>query len=211
MRVRSQKAEAKREEILQAALKIFHRKSYHGTSMQDIADAVGMYKGSLYHHIDNKEQVLLEIVRKELDEIIEGLEQTCAGASRFEDKLRSAIQHHIRHTVLHTDFLAVLLENTQHLSEEYRKPIVAQQHRYEKIFIDILENGIRSGDCHPVDVKVVAFGILGMCNWVYRWYSNEGPRTSDEIAVAFFQVLMSGLKRDKDVAEPQIGSKAVRS
>lgn len=194
LKARSKKAEAKREEILQAATKLLREKGYHGTSMQDIADAVGLYKGSLYQHIDNKEDVVYEIIFEGLKATTDALEQTCATASTFDEKLRLAILHHIRHTALHTDTLAVLLENTKHLSKERQMPIIEQQHRYEKNFIDILEGGISAGEFRPVHVKVVAFAIMGMCNWVYRWYSSHGSLSSDQIAQIFYDLIIRGLR-----------------
>lgn len=193
----SRKADEKREEILRTARKIIHQKGYHGTKMQDIADAVGMYKGSLYHHVDKKEDIILEIINDGLTNIIDGLEESCTASSTYEGKLKAAIRYHIRHTAHNTDTLAVLLENTKHLPPEHQAPIIEQQHRYENVFIDILEKGIEAGEFKPVDVKIVAFGILGMCNWVYRWYSADGRRTADEIADIYFQFAMSGLRRDE--------------
>lgn len=207
LRPRSRKAEARREEILQAATRIIHQKGYHGTSMQDIADAVGLYKGSLYQHITNKEDLLFDIMFEGLKTTTDALEQVCANASSFEEKLRLAIDHHIRHTALHTDILAVLLENTKHLSEDRRLPIIEQQHRYEKNIIEILEGGIRAGEFRPVDVKAVAFAILGMCNWVYRWYSSSGRLSPEEIAEVFYDFVFRGLR--PSAAEP--ASKTIES
>ncbi len=163
--------------------------------MQDIADAVGLYKGSLYQHIDNKEDVVFEIIFEGLKATVDALEQTCAAASTFHEKLRQAINHNIRYTATHVDVLAVLLENTKHLSKERQAPIIGQQHRYEKIFIDILENGIRAGEFRPVNVKAAAFAIIGMCNWVYRWYSSGGSLSADEVAQIFYDLIDVGLRK----------------
>lgn len=194
MKARSKKAEARREEILRAATKILRDKGYHGTSMQDIADAVGMYKGSLYQHIDNKEDVAYEIILEGLKNTVDVLEQSCATASTFSEKLRLAVEHNIRYTALNRDVLAVMLENTKHLSKERREPIVEQQHRYEKNFIDILEGGIKAGEFRQVDTKVVAFAIIGMCNWVYRWYSSEGKLSADQLAQIHCDFILKALQ-----------------
>jgi len=162
--------------------------------VQDIADALGLHKGSLHQHIDNKEDVVYEIIIEALTTTTDVPEQTCAAASTFAEKLRLAIDHHIRFTAVNHDALAVTLENTKHLSEERRLPIIEQQHRYEKSFIDILEGGIRAGEFRPVDVKVVAFAIIGVCNWVYRWYSSEGRLSSDEIAQIHYDFVFSVLQ-----------------
>lgn len=195
MKARSKKAEARREEILQAATKILRQKGYHGTSMQDIADAVGLYKGSLYQHIENKEDVVYEIILDGVRGTTDELEEACAEATTFDEKLRLAILHHIRYTARNTDILAVLLENSKHLSPERQGPVTELQHRYEQNFVDILEGGVSAGEFRPVDAKVVAFAILGMCNWVYRWYSHGGRWSPDEIAQIFYDVVARGLRR----------------
>ena len=194
LKVRSQRAEAKRQEIIEAAKKILQEKGYHGTSMRDIAEAVGLVKASLYQHITSKEDMVCEIMLEGVREFAANLEQACTQSSTYTEKLRSAIHYHTRHTVLNTDVLAVLLENTKHLSEGQRAKVIDEQHRIEKIFTDILEGGIRAGEFRPVDVKVAAFAILGMCNWMYRWYSEKGSRSQEAIADIFYSLTIQGLR-----------------
>jgi TetR/AcrR family transcriptional regulator, cholesterol catabolism regulator len=83
------------EEIIAAAAKVFQTKGYHAATVQDIADAVGILKGSLYHHVKSKEDLLYLIVKEPIARIYERMSEIVAGDLPAEEKLRSAIRAHL--------------------------------------------------------------------------------------------------------------------
>lgn len=197
--VASDKTRVTPGELRKVASRLFKEKGYHGTSMQDIADAVGLYKGSLYHHILSKEHLLFLVVSSALEQTAESLAAICKLDIPALEKLRRAISHHIRYSVAYQSDLAVLLEDTKHLSQSYHREIVAQQHRYEQYFGEILEEGMRCEVFRRINVRMATFTILGMCNWIYRWYSPSGPLSPDEISDFFFEFVYRALRQDAPV------------
>jgi AcrR family transcriptional regulator len=190
---RRRSGEVRRQEVVEAASKLFREKGYHGTSMQDIGDAVGIYKGSLYEHITSKEDLLFAVIGGGLEWTTSRLE--AIGNSQLSplEKLKEAVKHHINATATLQDVVGVLLEDAKHLSGAKRRSVVKLQERYEEIIQQILEDGIRAGQFRPCDVKIVSFAILGMCNWIYRWYSEQGRLTPEEIARVFTDFILQGI------------------
>ena len=194
--IASEKTRITPAELRKVASNLFKEKGYHGTSMQDIADAVGLYKGSLYHHIPSKEHLLFLVVSSALEQTAQSLASICELDVSPLEKLKRAISHHVHYSVSYQSDLSVLLEDTKHLSPSYRREIVAQQHRYEQHFGEILEEGMRLGVFREMNVRMATFSILGMCNWIYRWYSPAGPMSPDEISDFFFDFVYHALKQD---------------
>lgn len=181
-------------QINDAAIKLFRKKNYHGTSMQDIADEVGLYRGSLYHYINSKEEILFRIVERSISRYGEGLSKIQAEDISATEKLRKAIYLHVQLVVKHQPEHAILVEDTKQLSEEYLENIRNVQKHYEGIFQNIIEEGVKKEEFKEMHPKVI-FAILGMMNWVYRWYSENGELSPDEIAALFGDLILTGLSK----------------
>lgn len=185
--------EARQDQILLAARRLFREKGYRGTSMQDIGDAVGLQKGSLYLHISSKEDLLFQIVDATHREIATGLDAIYQSQVPPSEKLRQAIKHHTLFVARNRDALWVLTEDARHLSPPRRKLIAVELKRYEDIFDTIIEDGIRSGEFRPVNTKITSFAVLGMCNWLYRWYSGTGSMRAEQIAEVLADLVLVSL------------------
>lgn len=185
--------EIRQEQIFLAARRLFREKGYHGTTMQDIADAVRLQKGSLYLHIASKEDLLFHIVSAGVESTLRELEEINRLPLPPCEKLKEAVRHHIAFTASEKDTLGVLLEDARHLSPGRNKLIAGQLKRYEEIFESILEEGMRIGEFRPMDVKVVSFAFLGMCNWLYRWYSTSGRLAPGQISNIFVNLILGSL------------------
>jgi len=176
-----------------AARRLFRQKGYRGTSMQDIADAVRLQKGSLYLHINSKEDLLFQIVNTATQELLAGLEALYQLPLSPYEKLKEAIRHHTVSIARDQDALSVMLEDTRHLGAEKRRLINGQFKRYTEVFASIIEQGMRTGEFRRLDVRVASFAILGMCNWLYRWYSRSGPLPAEDIAGVFTDIILVSL------------------
>lgn len=184
-------------EIIDTAIKLFRKKNYHGTSMQDIAEAVGIYRGSLYHYINSKEEILYQIVERPVSKGMEALKRIQEEDLPPVQKLRRAMEYHVRYSVEHQAVVAIMLEDTKHLSENLQKQIRQAQKRYEDTFYNIIKEGIENGDFRKLDPKIVTFAILGMTNWMYRWYTADGKFSADEVVGQFLDMTLNGLLADK--------------
>ncbi len=174
--------EGMRSRILRAAAALFHEQGFERTSMQEIARAVGLTKGSLYHHIRGKQALLYEILQHTLDRSLPNLERIAAAPLPAAERLRQAVRLHVLTLVHDRDNVACFIEEGRSLAAEHRDTHVANRDRYEGMFRRIIDDGIRAGEFAPTDVRLAGFAVLGMVNWMVRWYRPDGRQSAEEIA-----------------------------
>jgi len=184
-----------RERILRAAAFLFRKKGFKGTSMREIAEIVGINKSSLYHHIRSKQALLYEILEHTVDKAIGRLERIARSDLPPSERLRLAVENHVTHLIEDLDNVACFIEEGKALAPERMRAYIAKRDRYEGFFRQVIEEGIRAGEFRPADVKLAGFAVLGMCNWVARWYRADGGYTGEEIATSFSEFALRGLLR----------------
>jgi AcrR family transcriptional regulator len=185
------------ERIFAEAVRMFKQKGYHATSMQDIADAVGLQKGSLYHYIASKEELLTKIFERGTGALTKELEAIVASADSPVVKLRRAIQAHLIALCDQLDIYTVYLSEQRALSNRLNARVRAEAELHARLLEKIIQQGIASGDLREIDAKMAAHGILGMCNWLHQWYSPAGRLAPQEIAEIFSDLAIDGLAATK--------------
>jgi TetR/AcrR family transcriptional regulator, cholesterol catabolism regulator len=193
----TQPAPHARQTILDVATDLFAEKGYTGTTMRDIAAAVGILPGSLYAHIDGKETILIELVEAATDRSL-AIESEIVDASEPADvRLRRAIKEHIEAVAENPKRALVLEHQWRYLTGANRKRIIAKRRRYENGFTQIMEDGIASGVFSKhLDVRLTVLTILGALNWVPEWYKPSGKATPAEIGDRLTDTLLTGLVKD---------------
>jgi AcrR family transcriptional regulator len=187
-----------RSDIIQAAAQIFRQKGYHGTSMQDIADAVHLQKASLYHHVSGKQEILVDILDRALDLLIEDIEEVAKSEIKPEEKVRQAMQAYVGRLTEDTDLAAVLMQEHRSLADDLHAAHIARRDRLESIWREILREGTKSGDFRPTDEVITTFAILGVLNWMISWYQPGGRLSAEEIANQFGDIFLIGLRNGRD-------------
>lgn len=185
----------KDEQIFAEAVRIFREKGFHATSVQDIADAVGLQKGSLYHYISSKDELLFKIFQRSTGALTRQLEQIAASDDPPTDKLRRAIEAHLTALCEQLDIYTVYLSERRSLSARNHSKVRAEAARHAELLQRIIQEGVATGDFRAVDGKMAAHAILGMCNWLYQWYSPHGRLSPGEIAQVFADLAIDGLVR----------------
>jgi AcrR family transcriptional regulator len=180
-------------EIVEAAARIFREKGYHAASMQDIAEAVGLLKGSLYHHISSKQHLLLEILESGMQMATEAIEGIACADLPPADKLRLAITRHIELIAGNLDQATVSIIETRALKPEQHRRVLAQRDHFEGLFRQILQEGVDAGVFRLVDTTLVTFALMGMHNWLILWYREDGRLSPPEIAAVFADMVLNGL------------------
>jgi TetR/AcrR family transcriptional regulator, cholesterol catabolism regulator len=183
---------ARRSELTREAAKLFARKGYHGTSIGDIADALGVQKGSLYSHIASKEDLLYETMRDgaaafhgALDAIPEALPAT--------EKIRLALRGHLRVVAEQLDVATVFVQEWRYLEGARREEIVAERRRYEERIRDLFSEGRELSELRAdLDESVAALLLLSAANWAYTWL--QPGRNTDELADRFYALLVDGMR-----------------
>lgn len=182
-----------REEILAAAAQIFREKGYHATSMQDIAEAVHLQKGSLYHHIRSKEEILASLLDRALDLLIQSMQEVMASPLSIEEKLRAAMRMYADNIAVHSDLAAVLLLEYRNLSPRLRARHMGRRDRFEALWRELIRQGMQQGVFRTSDEKLVALAILGVQNWMLTWYRPEGALSAVELSNRFADLFLNGL------------------
>lgn len=182
-----------REEILAAAAQIFREKGYHATSMQDIAGAVHLQKGSLYHHIRSKEEILASLLDRALDLLIQSMQEVMASPLSIEEKLRAAMRMYADNIAVHSDLAAVLLLEYRNLSPRLRARHMGRRDRFEALWRELIRQGMQQGVFRTSDEKLVALAILGVQNWMLTWYRPEGALSAVELSNRFADLFLNGL------------------
>ena len=188
-----EKRQKRRAEILQAALRAFGEKGYHRTTLDDIAEHLGVRKTSLYHYFPDKEAILYECHR----ESVVALARILREAGRL-GSARARLEHVVReHVRVMTDTLqgSPLAFEVTALSGAKRTRMITARDRYERGLRAIIEQGMRDGEFRNGDPKVAAFVILGAINWIARWYRPEGSLHATELGQEFVDRLLAGLVR----------------
>ncbi len=186
---------SKDQQIFAEAVRIFREKGYHATSMQNIADAVGLQKGSLYHYISSKEELLFKIFERSTGALTQQLETIIASSETPSAKLCAAIQAHLTALCEQLDVYSVYISERRALNNRYHAQVRAEGEKHARLLEQIIQQGIASKEFRATDPKMAAHAILGMCNWLYQWYSPDGRLTPQAIAAIFSDLVLGGLQR----------------
>lgn len=187
----------KQQELFATALHLFQEKGYHGASMQDLADAMGMQKASLYYYIRSKEELLVRVCEQGTGAFTQELREIVTSDLNAGEKLRRAIECHLVALCEQLDLFTVFLREQKFLGERHRKQLRGQGKQHAELLADILEQGIAAGEFRKVNVTVTTLAILGMCNWLYEWYSPNGSLQPREIAGMYSELVLRGLEQVK--------------
>ena len=183
-----------RNRVFEIAAEVFHRKGYDNTSMSEIANAAGLTKAGLYHHIDSKESLLCTVLDYGLDltefHVVKPLQEIADPLER----LKTMIDLHM-HLVLEERNLEVtgLLHECKTLSTADRARINRRKKEYVRMTAKLIAEVTKKYDVKDVNPKLAAFALLGMLNWTYQWYKATGPIRCDEIVAGFQKIFFVGI------------------
>ncbi len=187
---------SRKDEVLRVAAHLFKEHGYHGTSMRQLADALGLEKGSLYHHLSSKEDLVYEIM-------ITGLTVATSRLNEIADNPFLTPTQQLRRVVralvddICEDFeasvaLAVITDGRV-LSPKLRSKYVQARDAYEDKLESILQAGISANEIAPCNTNLIAKAIVGMCGWMCLWYRPDGPLKPEAIADAYARLVLEGL------------------
>jgi TetR/AcrR family transcriptional regulator, cholesterol catabolism regulator len=183
---------ARRAELTRQAARLFAEKGYHGTSIGEIAEALGVQKGSLYAHIDSKQDLLYETM-------LEGARAFHAGLDEIPDdvrpveKIRLALRSHLRVVADQLDVATVFVQEWRYLEGERREEILGERRRYEERIRALFREGRDLGELRSdLDDATAALLALSAANWAYTWL--QPGRDTDELADRFFSLLIDGIR-----------------
>jgi TetR/AcrR family transcriptional regulator, cholesterol catabolism regulator len=190
-----QQSPPREDQVRAVALRLFKEKGYHATSMRDIADEVGINKGSLYSYIRSKEDLLIPVFEQAMGVLLAKIEEVAADSQLTPAlRLRRAIQAHVTAVADNLDVLTVYLSEWRQLGAESLSNERMQRQRYAALFLAILQDGVAAGEFRAMDTRIVMLGMIGMCNYLFRWYRPDGRLESAQIADELIELVMQGVR-----------------
>ena len=182
----------RRSELTRQAARLFAEKGYHGTSIGDLAEAMGVQKGSLYHHIASKGDLLWDVA-SDGAAAFHGALDAIPDDLRPVAKLRAALRAHLRVVSEQLDVATVFVREWRYLEGERRDEIVAERRRYEQRFRALFRDGRELGELRTdLDEGAAALLALSALNWAYTWLTPG--RDTDELADRFYALLVDGMR-----------------
>jgi AcrR family transcriptional regulator len=182
----------RRKELTRQAARLFAERGYHGTSIGELAKAMGVQKGSLYAHIDSKQDLLYETMREGADAFHAALDEVDERLPATE-KIRLAMRAHLRVVAEQLDVATVFVREWRYLDGERRDEIVAERRRYEERFRALFREGRELGELRTdLDEATAALLALSALNWAYTWL--RPGRDTDELADRFYSQLTDGMR-----------------
>jgi len=187
-------------EIYRAAAQIICEKGYDATSMNDIAEAVGITKAGVYHHIPGKKDLLFRIMNFGLDALDEEVVVPARAMTDAEQRLRTIISSHVRlitnrSTPQGNNPVTIVVDEVAGLTPAHRRKINQRKRAYVDLVRETLKQLKEEGKLREVDVTAAAFSLLGMILWLSRWYHPDGRLTPEQVAEEITKIALGGLLR----------------
>lgn len=186
----------KREEIILAAVKLFEKKGYAATSVQDISNELGFTKAALYYYVESKETILWEIFDRTMSTAERRMQELMQEEMDSVSRLKKIIINQIKNYQDEIPFMKVFFSEKHHLPPEKLEEITYRQRRYVDTISEVIREGITQGKFKDINPHVVTYGIIGMCNWMCHWYNMGGALKPEQIAEIFENLILLGLCKD---------------
>jgi len=184
-----------RQEILRTAARLFQQRGYDATSMNDVAAALHLSKGGLYHHFQSKDEILFEIMNHAMDLTQERVINPVRGLGNADERLRTLIRLHIEVVLSPRDReITVMLHENHPLPPSLRRRINQRKKEYvhflESLIAEVQQSRQVKGRVSP---RAAAFALLGMINWIYQWYKPEGELQVHNLVPQFTELVFGGI------------------
>jgi len=182
----------RRDQLTREAARLFAERGFHGTSMGDLAEALGVQKGSLYSLTGSKQQLLLDTMREGARAFHAALDEVPERAPAIE-RVRHALRGHLRVVAEQLDVATVFTREWRYLEDAGRAEILAERRRYEERWRALFQEGVESGGLRTdIDASAAALLVLSAANWAYTWLAPG--RDTDELADRFTAIVVDGIR-----------------
>ena len=186
---------SRKQEILDCAAQLFRKQGFKGTSVKEIAGAIGIEPPSLYNHISSKNKILEELLMQMAHLFTQGMTEISDSSLSPLEKLEKLVGLHVRLTVQHTDAIALITGEWVHLSNDAKPAYLSLRNDYEQKFKSILEEAQQLQQIRIIDIDIALFSMLSTLHWLYSWYSRQDNVNPIELEKQIITCLIKGLKQ----------------
>ena len=198
------KSDRRREQILREAVSAFDRQGFANTSLDDIAKGVGVSREAIYYYFKNRTDILLAIIKPQGEALLESMLAIVKSDRDPREKLLMAVRNHLERFNRNAVEMTITLRDV-YVSEvkEIQSHIKPYWKKYDQLWTQLIASGQEAGVFMTSgDPKIIAFGVLGMCNWMGRWYNPRKLVSLDEIIDTFAEILSFGIVNEGDRNSP---------
>lgn len=171
----------KRERILQEAILHFDQRGFSGTTLDDIAQGLGVTKPFIYAHFKSKTDLLTAICLPMIEMTVAGAAKTAKGPGTATDRLRRVIADHMKAVLDHQASIAIYFRDERSLPVMVRSEINGLRKKFDRVLSKLLQEGVAAGEFELPDVHLAALAMGGMISWAYTWHRPTGRLSVDEL------------------------------
>lgn len=187
--------QARRREVMAAAVAVFSERGYRASAMSDIAAELGMGKASLYHYVGSKEEILVELYEDVLRENVIAARRIASSEETALDALAELIADRVAYTCHNRELLRVFFEEEAELPDRQQSRLISVRHEYEQTLLEMVARGEQDGEFMLTTTpQIFVNTVLGAANWTYKWFQPQAPLTPEELGAQMAKILLATLR-----------------
>ncbi|KRA29839.1 hypothetical protein ASD81_19185 [Nocardioides sp. Root614] len=191
-----------RDEVIRVATRLFKEKGIRGVSLQAIADEVGLTKGALYHYFSGRDDLLRQVVGDWITQEFESVRDLVSSSGTATEQLRAYVRYHVSSVANNLDLYSLTYSSESEFPADIQDEFRKLKRQSDTLLKSILSQGVAEGEFEVRDEKIIAFAIDGMCNWLWQWYTPDGPKAPEDVADTYIDLLLRGMLRSSDDESP---------
>lgn len=186
-----------KEKITEHSIRLFEKHGFAETSIQDIVDSLGVTKGTFYYYFSSKEELLMDIHLRYINNLLENQERIMADSTKnTQEKIHAIVTLLIKDIRTQGLSAKIFFREMKALSDERLKEIMPKRDQFRFNIEHIIKEGMKVGALRSdLDASIVTFGILGISNWSYQWFNPQGSRSEQEVADIFVEMILKGIEK----------------
>ena len=180
------------DEIVAAAAKLFAERGYRAVTIDDIGSSLDYTKSVVYYYFNSKNEILWQIFQRIYDSYFESIQEISARNLPPAEAIALMIRRHALNVMEKREWTAIYVREESELTEQQRREIAKKKRQYDGMIEEVYEAGMEAGVFRRMPKHIAVSGLLGMCNWLYVWYKQQGAVSADEIADHCVNLLAHG-------------------
>lgn len=193
------------EILLRAAVDLFYKKGYAGTSIRDVGTKAGVSNSLLYHYFKDKEEMLFQIIMDLSRELLTDLIEIDKSVEDPVERLRQMLMHQIKHGLKNKKKSRLIVEDLLYLTGRRKEKVQEHESEIYSLYMRTLKELAASGRIRDLDLTVLNFSLFAPINWFFKWYKEGGRLTADEIAENTLTILFHGILKDETSTTNETG------
>ncbi|MEK4129565.1 TetR/AcrR family transcriptional regulator [Solibacillus sp. FSL W8-0474] len=191
-----------KERIIETALDLFRHKGYHGVSVDEIVETAGTSKGGFYHKFKSKDALLYEIHDLFISHVLKETKKAYEENDTPIDKVTALLFAFTNVFDVYQRHITVFYNESAYLPLEYKNIIKEKRTEYQKLIEQVIEEGKEGGHFRPeISTTITTMAIIGLVNWTYKWYRQNGSLTMEQITHHFNDLILRGVLTEQGLEE----------